>query len=307
MRVRSHAGLLVVLLIAATAVGQALDFTYTNTNGTITITRYTGSGGNVSIPATIDGLPVSAIGDGAFIYQTNLTGVTIPDCVTNLGDAAFMSCSRLASLTIGNGITTIPGGSQKGVAGAFAFCSSLTRVTIPDTVTSLQDGPITWGGAWGAFSGCTALTNVIVGKGLSYLGIGTFIGCTNLVAVYFRGNPPELRTDWAALDIFIRDNSPTVYYLAGTVGWGATFGGIPTKLWNPQAQTGDAGFGVGENRFGFNIAGTPGIPLVIEASTNLAAQSWVVLQSSTLTNGSIYFGDPEWTNYPSRLYRIRSP
>ena len=29
--------------------------------------------------------------------------------------------------------------------------------------------------------------------------------------------------------------------------------------------------------------------------------------SGTLTNGSIYFSDAAWTNYPARIYRIRSP
>jgi hypothetical protein len=61
------------------------------------------------------------------------------------------------------------------------------------------------------------------------------------------------------------------------------------------------------NRFGFNIGGTPDIPLVIQASTDPAARSWISLQSCTLTNGLIYFSDPQWTNFPGRFYRIRSP
>jgi hypothetical protein len=69
----------------------------------------------------------------------------------------------------------------------------------------------------------------------------------------------------------------------------------------------DASFGVRQNRFGFNITGTADIPLVIEASTNLAARAWVPLQSCTLTNGLFYFSDEEWTNYPRRFYGIRSP
>ena len=31
------------------------------------------------------------------------------------------------------------------------------------------------------------------------------------------------------------------------------------------------------------------------------------MQTCTLTNGSIYFSDPDWTNHPTRFYRIRSP
>jgi hypothetical protein len=61
------------------------------------------------------------------------------------------------------------------------------------------------------------------------------------------------------------------------------------------------------NRFGFTITGTANIPLVIEACTNLASATWVSLQSCTLTNGSLYFSDPDWTNCAARFYRIRSP
>ena len=53
--------------------------------------------------------------------------------------------------------------------------------------------------------------------------------------------------------------------------------------------------------FGFEISGLSGIRIVVEASTNLAAPSWVALQSFTLTNNGAYFIDPQWTNYSSRF------
>ncbi|MGH7869122.1 MAG: leucine-rich repeat domain-containing protein, partial [Candidatus Dormibacteraceae bacterium] len=171
---------------------QARDFTYTNTNGTITITGYTGPGGNVAIPSTMAGLPVTSIEDNAFAGVTILTGVTIPNSVTNLGEQAFFGCSSMANLSIGNGITTIHGGADSsgggGVGGTFQNCTSLTRVAIPDSVTNIGDGPDTIGGPAGAFFYCTSLTNVTVGRGLTYLGLGTFSLCTNLTGVYFRGN-----------------------------------------------------------------------------------------------------------------------
>jgi hypothetical protein len=89
--------------------------------------------------------------------------------------------------------------------------------------------------------------------------------------------------------------------------WGLTFAGLPAVLWNPQVQTSDGSFGVRTNRFGFNITGTTNIPIVVEACTNLTSPVWTTLQSCNLTNGSLYFSDPQWTNYPSRFYRIRSP
>jgi hypothetical protein len=74
------------------------------------------------------------------------------------------------------------------------------------------------------------------------------------------------------LDAFLADTNATVYYLPGTIGWVGPLWGFATKLWNPRAQTSDANFGLRQKRFGFNIGGTPDIPLLIEASTNLAGQ-----------------------------------
>ncbi|HSU54678.1 MAG TPA: hypothetical protein VLT36_11520 [Candidatus Dormibacteraeota bacterium] len=65
--------------------------------------------------------------------------------------------------------------------------------------------------------------------------------------------------------------------------------------------------GLGSAGFGFNITGTADIQIVVEATTNLAHGPWVPFQSLNLTNGAFYFSDPNWTNYPARNYRIRSP
>src|SRR5438105_10018245 len=56
-----------LLLSVLTGELHAQGFDYTRTNGSITITNYTGSGGNVTIPATIDGMPVTAIGGKTFL------------------------------------------------------------------------------------------------------------------------------------------------------------------------------------------------------------------------------------------------
>lgn len=70
------------------AVAQA-QFNYTTNAGAITITGYSGSSSNPSIPGTINGLPVIRIGDGAFQNNTNLTGVGIASSITNIGAYAF--------------------------------------------------------------------------------------------------------------------------------------------------------------------------------------------------------------------------
>ena len=65
-------------------------------------------------------------------------------------------------------------------------------------------------------------------------------------------------------------------------------------------------FGVLTNRFGFIISWASNLSVVVEASS-LADPTWVPLQTNTLTGGSCYFSDPQWTNCPSRFYRLRSP
>lgn len=112
-----------------------LDFTYTATATEVTITGYTGTGGVVIIPASIGGVPVTAIAQTAFFSLPQpITSVIIPNGVTSIGNSAF------------------------------AFCWDLTSVAIPDSVTSIDDQ---------AFSNCSALTRVMI-PGATVLGINAF-------------------------------------------------------------------------------------------------------------------------------------
>jgi hypothetical protein len=103
--------------------------------------------------------------------------------------------------------------------------------------------------------------------------------------------------------VFTGDSSLTIYYLPGTTGWDQWVAPPPAVLWNPQPQNP----AVQAHQFGFIITGSTNIPIAVEACTNLESANWSPLQTCTLTNGSVYFSDPQWANYPSRIYRIRSP
>jgi len=129
-----------------------------------------------------------------------------------------------------------------------------------------------------------------------------FQSCTSLTGVYFLGNAPSV-----GLTVFNNATLVTVYYLTGTTGWNATFGGRPTVLWNPQVQASITNIGVSENRFGFTITGIPQMVVTVEASTNLVSSSWSPVGTNTLTDGTSYFSDPKWTNNPARFYRLRMP
>ena len=99
--------LFLILLLPALSPGQ--DFTCMTNNGTITITGYTSSGDDVTIPDTINGLPVTAIGGhydfygnwfGAFHECTSLANVTVGCNVTSIWDSAFSTCVSLKTITV---------------------------------------------------------------------------------------------------------------------------------------------------------------------------------------------------------------
>jgi len=90
----------IVWALMATLLAHAADaqFTYTNNgDNTITITVYTGSGGDVIIPDQIEGFPVTTIGPEAFA-GSSVTRVNIPATVINIEDQAFFFCENLTAV-----------------------------------------------------------------------------------------------------------------------------------------------------------------------------------------------------------------
>ena len=86
---------------------------------------------------------------------------------TTIGNNAFQYCTSLTSVTIGNSVTNI------GVR-AFATCTSLTSVTIPNSVTSIGDR---------AFQDCTSLTSVIIPNSVTSIVSEAFSRCSGLTSV----------------------------------------------------------------------------------------------------------------------------
>lgn len=106
-------------------------FSYIDDGGSITITGYDCSSNVVTIPALVNGLPVTKIGTRAFFQCTNLTQVTIPDAVTLISDYAFYLCRGLTNIDIPIHVTAL---------GDYAFTGSgLVRISIPANLASLGD------------------------------------------------------------------------------------------------------------------------------------------------------------------------
>src|ERR1051325_8549707 len=93
---------LALLLFFAFPAAMHAQFNYTVNYGQIIITKYIGSDDVVSVPSTINGLPVVGIGPNSFAFPPNphVTRVSIPDGVTSIGSRAFFGCTTLTSVTI---------------------------------------------------------------------------------------------------------------------------------------------------------------------------------------------------------------
>jgi hypothetical protein len=286
----------------------------------VTNIAYSAFGGCSSLTSvTIPGSVIS-IGQMAFIECTSLTNIVIPDGVTSIGIEAFANCSSLTNVIISDSVTNIG-------SGAFGFCTSLPCITFPSGVIGIGQEVL---------YACFSLTNIsvdvfnsfysslngvlfdktqdtlidypsglasdtyIIPSSVTNIMESAFGRCTSLTSVYFQGNVPS----GTGVGNAFNDDPTIVYYLPGTTGWGATFGGAPTELWNPQAAT----FTTSDGQFGFNITGPTNATIVVETCTNLANPVWLPVSTNTLSgSGTSSFNDPQTANYPDRYYRFTAP
>ena len=279
------------------------------------------------------GASVTSISAGAFRYCP-LTSVTIPNSVTNICGYAFYQCESLARVTIGSGVSSV-GDS------AFEYCGSLTNLVVDaanpnyasaggvlfdQSMTALIQFPKGLTGGYVipsrvtsigemAFKECLGLTNVTIPRSVTSIGAGAF-AYSGLVAAYFQGNAPLVDGGPGSADtsVFYGDSfhggPGTAYYLSGTTGWGATFGGWPTAPWyqsKPQILGSTVGLGALTHQFGFTVSWATNSYLVIETCTNPAGPVWTPLATNVPVNGTVTFSDPQWSDYPSRYYRLKTP
>ena len=86
--------------------------------------------GDLIIPGTVMGVPVTGIDTWAFRGPANLSSITLPDSVTAVNSQAFIS-SRATNIFLGEGLLSIGGA-------AFQDCSNLGTITIPQSVTNIN-------------------------------------------------------------------------------------------------------------------------------------------------------------------------
>jgi hypothetical protein len=244
-----------------------------------------GKHGSYAVPDS-----VTTIGDGAFSGCSGLTGLVLPNSLSNIGAGAFSGCDGLASLIIPDNVTNLG-------AGAFSACAGLTNIVLGNRVPSIGSM---------AFSWCAALRSLTIPASVTNIDSDAFLFCSGLSSLYFAGNAPLV-----GIGLFLYATNATVFYLPGATGfgwsWSWSFKGRAAVLWNPEIMIGYEDAGSQAGALDLTIVGTPNIPFVLETAANVTTGPWTSLQTGTLTNGLALFSDSEWTNYPARFYRIRSP
>ncbi len=217
MRRKSVLLLLIMVLTAANpacpAQAQnaaiASDFQYAlDGGGKATIVNYTGSEtGTLIIPEQLDGHPVTAIGQAAFLGNSFST-IVIPAGLTSITPGVFGNCKNLVSIDVeaGNAVYEQADGvlydkMQKALHtypiardaseyqilqgttiignGAFFHCDRLMSVVLPDSVASIGES---------AFYGCESLQSISIPSGVTAIGNGAFSLCASLRDIIIPGS-----------------------------------------------------------------------------------------------------------------------
>ena len=149
----------------------------------------------ILIPTTYNDLPVVSVEASAFLNNTAITSVVLPDGITSIGENAFNGCESLTSVTFGKNSQLSSIGP-----GAFNYCYSLESITIPESVTSIGSDAfyycyglrsVTFGEnsqltsiGEGAFNWCESLESITIPASVTSIGEWAFVECYRLVEVW---------------------------------------------------------------------------------------------------------------------------
>ncbi len=262
---------------------------------------------------------VTGIGESGFGSAARLGHVLLPDSLRLIGSFAFAGCASLVSIDIPRAaaidyfaFVNCPSLTGINVAMDNPYHTSVDGVLFDKLITDLLQYPAgkketTYtipqgvGYLWqSAFYGSKALNSVTVPDTVWKILPDAFEGCTALTRVYFEGSAPVFQGA-----VFYRTPA-TIYHRPDTGDWPASIGGRPVVSWNPAILTADGRLGLSAGHFGFTITGASGVPLIVEASDNLAQPNWAPVNTNICdAQGLAQFSDPAGAGGVGRFYRFR--
>ena len=130
----------------------------------------------------------------------------IKDDTRLMANNAFRNCKSLTSVTIPNSVTSIEDY-------VFADCSSLTSITIPESVTSIGDY---------AFAFCSSLTSITIPESVTSIGNSAFSSCSGLTSVTIGNNVTSIG-DYAFCNCYSL-TSVTIGNSVTSIGYEAFYG-----------------------------------------------------------------------------------
>lgn len=123
----------------------ASEFVYGSNGSEIRINGFVGDSTEIVIPQSIDGIPVTMIGEKAFA-ETKITSIYIPEGVKQIGSEAFYSCKSLHTVSIPSTLTELP-------KECFSGCNKLSTIIGFDNITHF--------GTW-CFNYCRAIKTELI-------------------------------------------------------------------------------------------------------------------------------------------------
>ena len=143
----------------------------------------------IDIPSVYNGIAITSIGPRAFYGCTGLTSITIPDSVTSIGEYAFWDCTGLTSITAATGNAV-----YHSVDNCLIKTAEKTLVLGCKTSTIPTDGSVTSIGN-SAFAGCTGLTSITIPDSVTNIGQYALCNCKNLTSITYQGT----KAQWNAI------------------------------------------------------------------------------------------------------------
>ena len=125
--------------------------------------------------------------------------------MTSIGQSVFAYCSGLTSVTIPNSVTSIGGY-------AFSNCSGLTSIDIPSGVTSIGER---------TFQNCSGLTSIDIPSGVTSIGDWAFYDCISLTSITSNATTAPTIFSNTFKDV---KTSGTLYVPSGSSGYNVWMG-----------------------------------------------------------------------------------